>query len=409
MLYHFYDFFQRSMQSMHPFFELNRQFHANASELHANSYYHKVWRTMVAAGLDITKHYDKPAFNINKVMIDDDLELPVDEINVLGKPFCNLLHFKLSNASERPKVLLVTALSGHHATLCKGTVECLLPKFDLYVTDWKDARKVPVSEGRFGFDEYVAYLIEFMEFLGPNSHIIAICQPAVQALIATAVMAQRANPAAPSSLTLIAGPIDTRVNPNKVNEFANQYPLEWYERTLIHSVPYGYAGVGRKVYPGFLQLGSFISMNLSHHNSRYQSYYKNVFAGEVAAADRHTEFYDEYLAVLDLPAEFYMETMSRVFREHHLGEGICHWQGEAVDLGAISKTALFTIEAEDDDICSLGQTEAAQALCPNIPDAKRRTLIQPDVGHYGSFSGSKFRTMIAPQIVEFVKQHHKPE
>jgi poly(3-hydroxybutyrate) depolymerase len=337
----------------------------------------------------------------------NDLESPVDELTALSKPFCNLLHFKHSDKIARPKVLLVTALSGHHATLCKGTVECLLPEFDLYVTDWKDARNVPVLEGRFGFDEYVAYLIEFMELLGSNAHIIAICQPAVQALLATAVMAQTDNPAAPSSLTLIAGPIDTRVNPNSVNEFANRYPREWYERSLLHKVPFGYAGTGRRVYPGFLQLGSFMAMNMSHHSNRYQQYYEDVFAGEVASAERHREFYDEYLAVLDLTAEFYMETMDRVFREHHLGRGISTWQGEAVDLGAIRKTALFTVEAEDDDICSQGQTEAAQALCPNIPNARRRTLMQPDVGHYGSFSGSKFRKMIAPQIIEFVKQHHQ--
>lgn len=406
MLYQSYDLFQRSMQSLHPFFSIGKHFNADAENAFSRSYYHNFYKTILTAGFDFTKSYGKPDFNIRSVNINDS-HSPVTQHTAINKPFCDLLHFKHSDKIDRPRVLLVAALSGHHATLCKSTIESLLPEFDLFVTDWKDARNVPVQDGRFGFDEYVAYLIEFMEKLGNDAHVIAICQPTVQALIATAVMSEQGNPASPKSLTLIAGPIDTRINPNSVNEFANRYPRDWYERSLIHSVPYGYAGAGRRVYPGFLQLGSFISMNLSHHSNSYQRYFENVFSGETAAVNRHREFYDEYLAVLDLTAEFYLETMDSVFREHHLSRGIAKWKGQPVNLGAIRDTALFTVEAEDDDICSLGQTEAAQALCPNIPTGKRRILIQPDVGHYGSFSGSKFRNKVAPQIFEFVKANHK--
>ena len=406
MLYQSYDLYQRSMQAWNPFFELGAQYLSYSSGFYPGNLPLGTARAFFETASDITKLYGKPEIKIDKVQIDDSY-LPIEQLTVVDKPFCKLLRFKNSDEVQRPKLLLIAALSGHHASLCKGTVNALLPHHDLYLTDWKDARDVSLDFGSFGVDDYVSYLIEFIESLGENTHVVAICQPTVQALMATAVMAAQQNPATPASLTLMAGPLDTRVNPNAVGEFAERFPSEWYEKNLIATVPPGYAGVGRKVYPGFLQLNSFMAMNLAQHSAKYQQFFKDALIGDTKAMDNHRTFYDEYLSVLDLTAEFYLETMERVFREHHLPRGIATYQGETIQLDAIKNTALMTVEAEDDDICSLGQTEAAQAMCPGIPAEMRRTLLQPDVGHYGVFNGSKFRREIAPQITDFIQTWDK--
>ncbi len=402
MLYQSFDLYQRSLQAWNPFFELGTDFISHSTKLLPNNPALSALKTLFESGRDATKIYDKPDFDITSVTIDGK-EQSIEQVIVERKPFCNLLRFRHTDGVERPRMLLIAALSGHHATLCKGTVKALLPDHDLYLTDWQDARNVALDQGNFGVDDYVSYLIEFIETLGANSHVVAICQPTVQALMATAIMSEQQNPATPNSLTLIAGPLDVRINPNDLDNFATKYPSQWYEQNLITEVPIGYAGVGRRVYPGFLQLGSFMSMNFSQHIAKYQKFFEDVAVGNEEAVEGHRRFYDEYLSVLDLTAEFYLETIERVFREHHLGRGIAIWRGETVNLGAISKTALLTVEGENDDICSVGQTEAAHAMCPNIPKSKRKSFVQPKVGHYGVFNGSKFRQEVAPLITDFIR------
>lgn len=402
MLYQSFELYQRSLQAWNPFFDLGRNLISQSVGYYTDELTGKSIKAWLEAGSDFTKPYGKPEFGISRIIVDEE-KYHVTETAVLEKPFCKLLHFKHNDAVQRPKVLLVAALSGHHATLCKSTVENLLPNHDLYITDWIDAKHVPLDQGKFGFDEYVAYLVEFLELLGAGSHIIAVCQPTVQAIIATAILAKRKSPATPDSMTLMAGPVDTRINANQVNEFALKYPREWYEQSLIHSVPFGYAGAGRKVYPGFLQLSSFLTMNLSSHMEKFQHYFQNLLSGDMEFVSRHREFYDEYLAVLDLTEEFYMETMDRVFREHHLPTGRMTWNGEPVDLGAITQTALLTVEGENDDICAAGQTEAAHGLCKNLPAALKQHYVQAGVGHFGVFSGSKFRDNVAPLITDFIR------
>ena len=301
--------------------------------------------------------------------------------------------------------MLVAPLSGHHATLTKGTVEALLPDHEVYITDWLDAREVPMSEGDFSFDAYVDYLIEFIERLGENTHVIAICQPTVQTLIATAVLAEQKSPATPKTLTLMAGPIDCSRNPSRVNQYAQEHPMDWFRNFAIMTVPKGYPGVGRRVYPGFLQLGGFLSMNPDTHAKKLYNFYQNLMFGEVEDADRFRAFYDEYLAVLDIPAEFYLETIERVFKNNELARNAITHHGKPVDFLEIDNTALLTVEGAIDDICGIGQTEAAQDICKNIPKKMRRHHLQEGAGHYGIFSGSKFRQHIRPLITEFIHKH----
>ena len=406
MLYQGFELYQRSLRAWNPLFDIGRDMLSQSVGYYTDELTGKTFKALLEAGTDFTKNYGKPDFGISKIEVDQG-KFHVKQTTVLAEPFCNLLHFKHRDSKKRPKVLLVAPLSGHHATLCKSTVETLIPEHNLYVTDWLDAKHVPLSKGNFSFDDYVSYLIYFLEHLGSDTHVIAICQPAVQTLIATAILSASNSPAVPTSMTLMAGPVDTRINANKVNDFAVKYPRSWYANTLIHTVPLGYAGAGRRVYPGFLQLGSFMTMNLASHVGKFQNYFQHLLGGDMESVEKHREFYDEYLSVLDLTEEFYMETMDKVFREHHLARGIITWNGAKVDLGAINKTALFTVEGEDDDICAVGQTEAAQHLCHNLPDSMRRHHVQPEVGHFGVFSGSKFRESIAPQIADFIKTAKK--
>ncbi len=325
-------------------------------------------------------------------------EVEVTEVPVLKLPFGTMLRFKKDIDIEQPRVLVIAPLSGHFATLLRNTVRTLLPDHDVYITDWHNARDVPLSAGAFGFDDYVDYLIKFMEKLGAGAHLVAVCQPCVQALAAVAVMAADGNPAQPASMTLMAGPIDTRVNPTKVNKLATSKPMSWFERNLIARVPWKYPGSGRQVYPGFVQLTAFVSMNVNRHYNAHQELYEHLRNGEHEKAQTIKAFYDEYFAVLDLAAEFYLETVSWVFQELRLPKGELTFRGQPVDLKAIRKTAMLTVEGERDDICALGQTAAAHDLCTSLRPHMKRHHMQAGVGHYGVFSGRKWDGQIYPIV-----------
>ncbi len=320
-------------------------------------------------------------------------------------PFCTLLRFRKDIATAQPRVLLVAPLSGHFATLLRETIRTMLPDHDVYVTDWHNARDVPLRDGRFGLDDYTEHLIRFLEKIGPGAHMVAICQPSVPALSAAALMAQSGNPAQPASMTLMAGPIDTRINPTKVNDFATKRPIDWFERNLIGFVPFRFAGAFRRVYPGFLQLTGFLSMNLDRHLKSFQELYKHLANGEIDKAETIRTFYDEYLAVMDLPAEFYIETVRKVFQEHELPLGTLEYRGQKIEPRAIRRTALFTVEGERDDICAVGQTLAAHDLCPGIRPYMKEHHVQTGVGHYGVFSGKRWSGQIYPRVRDFIHSH----
>ena len=339
----------------------------------------------------------RPEYGIPAVTVGN-REVEVTEEAVLTLPFGTLLRFKKDVDIEQPRVLVVAPLSGHFATLLRNTVRTLLPDHDVYITDWHNARDVPLEAGAFGFDDYVDYLIKFMEKLGPGAHLLAVCQPCVQALAAVAVMAADGNPAQPSSMTLMAGPIDTRVNPTKVNKLATSKPMSWFESNLIARVPWKYPGARRMVYPGFVQLTAFVSMNVNRHYNAHQELYEHLRNGEHDKAQVIKSFYDEYFAVLDLAAEFYLETVSWVFQESRLPKGELTFKGQPVDLKAIRKTAMLTVEGERDDICALGQTAAAHDLCTGLRPHMKRHHMQAGVGHYGVFSGRKWEGQIYPIV-----------
>jgi poly(3-hydroxybutyrate) depolymerase len=341
--------------------------------------------------------HHRPPFGIDRVTVGN-REVPVRERAVLATPFGTLLHFDKDVDVAQPRVLLVAPLSGHFATLLRATVETMLPEHDVYITDWRNARDVPLLHGRFGFDDYIEHLIRFLEAIGPGAHVIAVCQPCVAALVATAVMAQDGHPALPRSMTLMAGPIDTRVNPTKVNKLAQSRPIEWFERNLIASVPLRHPGAFRRVYPGFVQLTAFMSMNLERHLKAHRELYEHVANGEHEKAQATRAFYDEYFAVLDLTAEFYLETVSLVFQQHALPTGQLCYRGERVEPRAIRRTMLLTVEGERDDICAVGQTAAAHELCTGLRPYLRRHHLQPGAGHYGVFSGTRWSKQIYPLL-----------
>jgi poly(3-hydroxybutyrate) depolymerase len=346
--------------------------------------------------------HERPPFGIDHVTVAGHVT-PVREEVVMKTPFSSLLHFaKDVDVPQQPTVLLVAALAGHFSTLLSPTVRSLLPDHDVYITDWHNARDVGIEHGGFGLDDYIATLIADLEFIGPGAHLMAVCQPCPAALVATAVMAASDNPAQPRSLTLMAGPVDTRVNPTKVNELAHAKPLSWFEHNVIATVPLRYPGALRRVYPGFLQVAGFASMNLERHIRQHVSLYTHLVRGEEAEAEVIADFYDEYFAVLDLAAEFYLETIDRIFQRDLLPQGKMTWQGQPVELAAIRRTALLTVEGERDDICGVGQTLAAQDLCTGIKPAKKRHHLQAGVGHYGVFSGTRWERQIYPIVRNFI-------
>jgi poly(3-hydroxybutyrate) depolymerase len=374
---------------------------------------HTPYGRAVAAGLEVferaTRRYGKPEFGLTHTVIGDD-EVSVHQQVVWSKPFCNLLHFErvLPPGTEPgPKILLVAPMSGHYATLLRGTVETLLPTADVYVTDWVDARMVPVQDGTFDLDDCIDYIIEMIHFLGPDTHVMAVCQPSVPVLAAVALMENREDVLSPASMTLMGGPIDTRIKPTAVNELAQNKPIEWFAENVIMQVPWPQPGAMRLVYPGFLQLSGFMSMNLDRHMSAQKDFFFHLVKNDGEPAEKHREFYDEYLAVMDLTAEFYLQTVESVFINHALPKGEFMHRGQRVDPTRIVNTALLTVEGENDDISGVGQTEAAHSICSSIPDNMRMHYMQPDVGHYGVFNGSRFRKEIAPRIITFMKENSR--
>jgi poly(3-hydroxybutyrate) depolymerase len=338
-----------------------------------------------------------PGFGIAAVRVGN-RDVPVTEEVALDLPFGTLLHFAKDIDMAQPRVLVAAPLSGHFATLLRGTVETLLRDHDVYVTDWKNARDVPLEAGSFGVEDYVGYLIRFLEAIGPGAHILAVCQPCVQALAAVAVMSEEHHPATPRSMTLMAGPIDVRESPTAVNELATSKPLPWFRRRLIGTVPRRYPGRGRRVYPGFVQLLAFMAMNMSRHREAHRKLYCHLARGEDREAARIKDFYDEYFAVLDLTEEFYLETIDRIFQRAELANGGFTYRGRKVDPGAIRNTALLTVEGGRDDICALGQTSVAHDLCTTLRPHLKRHHLQANVGHYGVFAGRRWETEIYPVV-----------
>jgi poly(3-hydroxybutyrate) depolymerase len=347
--------------------------------------------------------HERPPYGIDSIVIGD-REVAVTEEAADVTPFGTLLHFKKAIVVAQPRVLLVAPLSGHFATLLRTTVRTMLTEHDVFITDWHNARDASVEDGRFGFDDYIAHLIRFLEVMGPGAHVVAVCQPCVAALVAASIMAQADNPAQPRSMTLMAGPIDTRVNPTKVNELAKSKPIDWFERHLIGRVPARYGGGGRHVYPGFVQLAAFMSMNIDRHLKAHRELYENLANGQTAKAAQTKAFYDEYFAVLDLTAEFYLETVRLVFQEHALPIGALTYQNHKVEPRAIRRTALFTVEGEKDDICAVGQTLAAHDLCSSLRPYRKRHHMQAGVGHYGVFSGKTWQQQIYPMVKNVILQ-----
>jgi len=352
-----------------------------------------VYELIARAGLT----HERPAFGIDTVMVGN-RPVVVSEEAALTTPYGTLLHFHKDIDMPQPRVLLVAPLSGHFSTLLRNTVATMLPEHDVYITDWHNVRDVPVESGAFGFDEYIDQIIRFLEVIGPGAHVIAVCQPCVAVLIAVAVMAAAGNPAQPRSMTLMAGPIDTRVNPTKVNVLAQSKPIDWFEQNLIARVPQRYPGAGRRVYPGFVQLGAFMSMNLDRHLKAHRELYQHLVNGETEKAKATKDFYDEYFAVLDLTAEFFLETVRLVFQEHALALGTLTWRGNKIEPRAIRRTMLLTVEGERDDICAVGQTMAAQELCTSLRPYLKRHHLQLGVGHYGIFSGRRWELQVYPLV-----------
>ncbi|GAA4336503.1 polyhydroxyalkanoate depolymerase [Pigmentiphaga soli] len=359
----------------------------------------------VSAACDVLCHaaltHGRPTFGIHTVESGGAV-LEVVEEAVQRLPFGTLLHMAKPQAPAQPKVLIVAPMSGHFATLLRETARTMLADHDVYITDWHNARDVPLADGRFGMDEYVDHLIAFMETIGPGGHMLAICQPCVAALSAAAVMAEDGNQAQPRSLTLMAGPIDCRVNPTTVNKLARSKPISWFADNLIATVPWRHAGAGRRVYPGFLQLTAFMNMNLERHVSSFVGMYNNLVAGELEKAEATRAFYAEYFAVLDLTEEFYLETVQRVFQDYDLALGRLTWHGRPVDPAAIRRTALLTVEGERDDICAIGQTVAAHELCSGLRPYMKSHHVQTGVGHYGVFSGRKWNQQIYPIVRDMI-------
>jgi len=406
MLYYLYEMNHAALAPWRAAADAGLSFWKNPSNPLAST---QMGRSM-AASLEMfersTRRYGKPAFEITEAIIDDDL-VAIQETEIMRKSFCSLLHFRKNwpdtvQSVTRRKLLIVAPMSGHYATLLRGTVEAMLPHFDVYVTDWIDARSVPLSQGKFDLDDYIDYIIDMLQMLGPDTSVMAVCQPSVPVLAAASLMNAVNNPCAPRAMILIGGPIDTRRNPTAVNKLAKERGLDWFRKHVTMKVPPPHAGMLRDVYPGFLQLGGFISMNLDRHIGAHREMFWHMVEGDGDSAEKHREFYDEYMSVMDLTAEFYLQTVEKVFINHDLPRGTFRHRNSPVDPSRIRRTGLMTIEGERDDISGVGQTQAAQDLCSGLPAEKKLHHLQEGVGHYGVFNGSRFRKEIVPRIVGFV-------
>jgi poly(3-hydroxybutyrate) depolymerase len=403
-LYQIYDWQRASLEPWRLFAQLGNEIYGHPH----SPLSHLPGSRNVAAAFELmsrlTRHYGRPDFGIASVFVEG-REHAVREVVELEKPFCRLLHFDKPGAPRQPRVLVFAPLSGHFASLLRDTVRTMLPDHDVWITDWIDAKEVPIAQGPFHFDDYVAYVREFLRHLGADAtHAISVCQPTVPVLAAVSLMAAAGEPI-PRTLTMMGGPIDTRRSPTAVNDFAKHRPLSWFEAKVVQRVPLRYPGFMRRVYPGFLQFAGFVAMNPDRHVESHVQYYHHLLEGDGESAEAHRRFYDEYNAVMDLPADYYLETVDRVFHKHLLPRGELVVAGERVRPDLIADTALFTIEGELDDISGNGQTEAAHRLCKGIPSAKKQHFLAPGVGHYGIFSGRKYREMIYPRIREFIAAH----
>jgi poly(3-hydroxybutyrate) depolymerase len=366
--------------------------------------HHPVFRGAAAACEMVARAgawHERPDFGIHRTMVAG-RPVAVDEVPVLYHPFCTLRHFRKDVTVEQPRLLVVAPLSGHFATLLRGTIETLLPDHDVYFTDWVNGRNVPLLYGRFDLDDHIDPMASFMRELGPDTHVLAVCQPSVPVLAAVSLLAADNDPAQPRTMTLMGGPIDTRRNPTAVNELATSRPLSWFENNVIATVPARYKGAFRRVYPGFLQLAGFMTMNLDRHVTAHVDLFKHLVRGDGESAEGTRKFYDEYMSVMDLPADFYLQTVSRVFQKHELPLGLFKSRDRLVEPRAIAKTALICVEGENDDICAVGQTAAALDLCVGLPSRKKAHHVQPQVGHYGVFNGKRWRTEIYPKVREFI-------
>lgn len=412
MLYHLYDLSHAALTPL--------RFGADMTKTLINTpgspLAHTAFGRSLAAGAEVferaTRRFGKPIFGLDKTSIDGK-KVSVEERIILEKPFCNLLNFRRKVKRDDPKVLIVSPMSGHFATLLRGTVEALIPHHDVYITDWIDARQVPYNEGKFDLDDYIAYVIEFLQLLGPDTHVVAVCQPAPAVLAAISLMAGWDDPNQPLTMTLMGGPIDTRISKTEVTKLAEDRPLEWFKESVVTEVPFYYPGAFRRVYPGFLQLSGFMSMNLDRHVGSSMKFFEHLIVGDGESAQKHRTFYNEYLAVMDITAEFYLQTVKVVFQDHLLPDGKMKWkdpktdQIHDVDTTKIKHTALLTIEGELDDISAMGQTFAAHDITPNLPEKKHHCWMQKDVGHYGIFNGSKWRAQIMPRLRHFMRQYDK--
>jgi poly(3-hydroxybutyrate) depolymerase len=408
-LYWFYEWTHAALNPSRAVADAARLYFKNPLNPLANTPFGKT----IAASAEIyeraIRRYTKPEWDIDSTLVGGE-RVPVEIKTVWQKPFCNLLHFerKFEHAPRypHPKVLIVAPMSGHYATLLRGTVEAFLSGHDVYITEWVDARMVPLAKGHFDLDDYIDYLISILHKLDGDCHVIAVCQPAVPVFAAVALMDAENDPNVPHSMTLMGGPIDSRIKPTAVNDLAEKQGIDWFRSHVIAKVPFPHPGFMREVYPGFLQLTGFITMNFDRHLDAHKQMFNHLVTNDGDSAQKHREFYDEYLAVMDLTAEFYLQTVETVFVRHDLPKGTMTHRGKPVDPSKIKRVALLTIEGEHDDISGLGQTEAAHKLTPHLSDDKKAHYMQPSVGHYGVFNGSRFRSEIAPCISDFIRTHH---
>lgn len=412
MLYHLYELNQAALHPARATAEAYRMLWRNP----LNPASHTVMGRGAAAALELfersTRRYRKPEWDIDSVTAHGET-VSVKPETVLSKPFCNLVHFRrnLSETAPKndPKVLLVAPMAGHFATLLRGTVRDMLPDHDVYVTEWIDARFVPRATGPFDLDDYIDYIIDFIDHFDGDVHVVAVCQPTVPVFAAVSLMEGRRAKNVPRSMVLMAGPIDARKSPTAVNKYATGKPLSWFRQNVITQVPWPYPGHMRLVYPGFLQLSGFMGMNLERHVTAHRDLFHNLIQGDGDSADKHREFYDEFLAVMDLSAEYYLQTIESVFMEHRLPKGEMRHRGERVDPSQIKRVPLMTVEGHKDDITGVGQTEAAHGLCSSLPDNMRAHHLQEGVGHYGVFNGSRFRSEILPKVRTFIRTHQRPK
>lgn len=407
MFYHLYELNHAALQPYRAVADATRLFYSNPLNPISQSSFGR----SVAASAELfermTRRYAKPSFDLPATTVDGKTVAVTEEV-VWSRPFCNLLHFARDLPAGRkpdPRLLIVAPMSGHYATLLRGTVEAMMQHADVYITDWMDARTVPASDGSFDLDDYIDYVVEMLHELGEGAHVMAVCQPSVPVLAAVSVMEARGDRFAPASMILMGGPIDTTRSPTAVNDLAQQKGIDWFRENAIMRVPWPHQGFMREVYPGFLQLSGFMSMNLDRHIIAHKDFFLHLVKDDGDSAEKHRDFYDEYLAVMDLTAEFYLQTVETVFIDHHLPRGTMTHRGEQVDPGAIRNVAMLTVEGENDDITGGGQTEAAHDLCVNLPDSMKQHYTQPAVGHYGVFNGSRFRNNIVPRIVDFMAAH----